>query len=239
MTLKSSILAVTSVLLLSTSVFANQKGLFKSGAYVGASFGYSRMHGKVNDSINIPFPVNIYYSASGSNSSNGIVGGIDLGYRHFFNNGFLLGIEAGIARDNNELTKDLRLNTTQTTRTKLKSSYIITPAVVFGKTLNNRWLAFAKLGVSLRKFTGTHNIKGTTRNIDDKFNTRKAGSLAAVGAEYAFSDKVSATGSVSYERFGSINRSLPSYSTAAGEKDEVNIKHPSYITAKVGIIYKF
>jgi opacity protein-like surface antigen len=233
------LLPLVSALAMIVPTSGNTAGnLYKSGAYTGASIGYSHMHTRVKDTIAIPIAPNLDSDERGKAKAHGLYFDVFGGYRQFFENHYLIGFELGIGRNNNSDNKKFENNNFLIT-TRVKSKYKFMPALVFGKQLNERWLMFAKVGVSLARFEGAR-IRGIDGGIDVKehFKKRKAGFMGSLGAEYAHNEKLSTIGSITYERFGAIKCNYTATNTTVGEQNTGSFK-PSYVTAKIGLAYRF
>ena len=207
--------------------------------YTGALIGYSSMGVKNKESVHVNGISNAVKNHSFN--SNGVVGTILLGYRQLFDNNYLMGFEFGVSLDNNSINKTENLDIFQT-QTKLKAPYKFTPALVFGNQFSKNWLGFVKLGISISRFELYHSIAnlpaapipGATSTI----HTTKAGFMAALGAEHALTNSISAVGLVSYENFGKIQHTYDKVLGGAGESNTVTMR-PEYYTVKVGLINKF
>jgi opacity protein-like surface antigen len=208
--------------------------IYKSGVYTGASVGYTYMNTKVNDNMDIPD--DFAESKVGRMRSHTINGEVFLGYRHFFTDGWLGGLEVGLSKDNASISKAFQLDDFKTNST-LKSSYKIIPTFILGKQLNERWLGFIKLGMSYAHFKGKHSYSVDTERVET-FKAKKTGLMLGAGAEYALNAHLSTIAMVAYERFGSIKRQYKNTSPVIGEKNTGSFK-PSYVTAKIGLAYRF
>ena len=222
---------------------ATDPSLYKSGAYTGALLGYSLMNSTIKEDNLIPlFPVSINGTGKSHQSNNGIVGDFLLGYRHFFENQFLLGAELDFSLDNNEVTQTTHgLGTGSKSKTKYKAPFKFTPALVFGKQFNQKLLGFIKLGMSIAQFKGSHTLisRGAPGAISN-FRTTRNGFMGAIGAEYALSNTFSTVGILAYECFSKFHNSYedPSGMGLPGSSNAASIK-PEYVTAKIGIVYRF
>jgi outer membrane autotransporter protein len=213
------------------------KGLYKSGFYTGLAAGYSHMNSSVQETLFIPGFLNT--NASGTARKHGISGDVFAGYRFLFSNGFLTGLEVAFALDSNKFNKKLSMQGGWISNTTLKSQFKVVPAVVLGKQFSERWLGFVKLGASIARFKGNHAITvPPAADTTTSFKATKVGFMGGVGAEYAFNKQFSAIATLSYERFGRIKKTFADVSPVIGDKNEGTLK-PSYITAKIGIAYKF
>ena len=223
-------------------VNADQAGpSFKSGMYTGLLFGYSNLHASNKETVNVGIQPTETKTVTANQA--GLVGNLLIGYRELFKNNFLLGGELGISLDNSQMVqKNILGNNIHSSYTKLGSVYKFVPALVLGGKFSDKWLGFVKMGPSISQFKVNHSITqvgfSPLPGAINKFRTTKVGFMAAVGAEYAVDEDVSTVGIVSYEKFGSINRTFGVVDGVAGEKDTINLK-PQYVTATVGMVYKF
>jgi OmpA-like transmembrane domain. len=194
------------------------------------------MHTRVKDSLLIPGIIDS--DESSRSKKHGFYFDVFGGYRKFFGNHYLIGFELGIGRDSNSSNTTFK-HGAALVKKRLKSKYKIMPALVFGKQLNDRWLIFTKLGVSLAQLEGTRifNVNNIARK-PEKFKKHKAGFLGSLGMEYAHNEKLSTVGSVTYEKFGALKCGYKPSTTLPGEKNAGSFK-PSYVTAKIGLAYRF
>ncbi|ARN84622.1 outer membrane protein [Candidatus Nucleicultrix amoebiphila] len=220
----------------SSPLMAVSSHFYKPGFYAGLAAGHSYMRSDVKESVFIPALINT--NGSGTAKKHGVVGEILGGYRYFFANGFLTGLELGMAVDSNRTEKNLQLDVLRG-RSTLKSSFKFMPALVLGKQFSDRWLGFVKLGASINRFKGSHEIYLANRlAASENFKATKAGIMIGVGVEYAFSDKFSTVATLGYENYGNIKQSYKTFTGPAFDKNSGGFK-PSYVTTKVGFIYKF
>ncbi|MBS0186018.1 MAG: hypothetical protein JSS34_06745 [Proteobacteria bacterium] len=232
---------VLSGLLLTNVLYgAAESSTYQSGTYTGLLFGYSGMNSTVKEGNYIPGNTN--GSGKSTKLDSGIVGEALLGYRHFFEGQTLLGFELGFSLDNNEVTQITNINSNgYTSSTKYKAPFKFTPAFVFGKQLTHDFLGFIKLGMSISQFKGTHFLKrnGNTSDLEN-FKTTRNGFMCAVGGEYALNERFSTLGILSYESFAKIHNTYedPSGGAVIGSNNIAALK-PEYITAKVGVVYRF
>lgn len=214
---------------------ASNPSLFSSGAYTGAAVGYSYMNSSAQESILIP-GFGIDASDKKKGKRHGLVGELLIGYRHVFPNTFFLGVELGAAKDNNAFQKTLFLDVYEA-NVKLDRRWQLTPSLVVGKVVSEKWAGFLKVGVPFSKFHLRHSIQlvGGTPRTETQTKTQR-GISATVGAEYAFTQHVSAIGTVTYERFNALKKEIAP--PLAGSSNRVSVK-PYYITAKLGFLYRF
>lgn len=210
--------------------------LFQSGAYAGATFGFSLMNSSIKDSLFIPVVIN--KNAQSRTSHTHLVTDLFTGYRFFMNNGLFTGLELSISLDKNKNCKTFALTKTLKSDTKLSSRYKIIPTLALGKRLSPKWLGFTKVGLSVARFKSQHIMRSATAMEQERFSTIAHGVKGSVGLEYAHSNKVSTIGSLSYEHFKNIKRTYKNISPWQGEKGRGSIK-PRYITAQIGILYHF
>ena len=210
-----------------------------SGFYTGALFGYSSMNVVNKEGIFVPGLTNEFRRFS--YNSNGVVGTLLFGYRHFFTPSYFGGLEFGASWDNNSIDKRQNLNG-HPTQTKLKGPFKFTPAVVLGSQFSENWLGFVKLGVSISRFDIYHSVAVTGFNpingATNSFKQIQSGLMAALGLERSITKNISAVGLASYENFGKIQRTFTAVAGAPGESNHITLK-PEYYTVKVGMTYKF
>ncbi|HQS84088.1 MAG: hypothetical protein B7Y25_03675 [Alphaproteobacteria bacterium 16-39-46] len=223
----------------SGEVSSSGPSLYNSGFYTGALLGYSSMNSSIRESLFSPGLLNSSKNLTGN--SQGIVGDLLLGYRHFFKNKYMLGFEFGFSANNNELNNKFLVNNFNI-QTKLKGQYKFTPSVVIGTQLSSKWLGFIKLGVSMSRFKGYHSLylPGSGEGADIRtFSSTKTGFMGALGAEYAINEKISTIALASYESFGSISSTFKENIFGFPNETTTIKMKPEYYTFKVGMTYSF
>jgi len=245
-------LCTAAVLALSSSVKADSAPppssspqLFKSGAYTGASFGYSYQNASVQELLNIPpSPAT---APQKTVHSNGVTGDIFLGYRRGVGNGFMVGAELTGALNSNEISQPITATFAAapvTSQTILTSNGQLIPAVVLGKQIDPRWLVFLKGGANINFFRFLHYVTNTgpLGSQTGTYSKTSTGFMLGAGAEYAVSERASLAGTVSYLGSGNFKQNYPNITTVTRVADaaaSTQFKNVYYVTAKASLIYKF
>lgn len=219
---------------------------FRSGPYVGASFGYSYQNASVRENVHFTLGPNSSGTSTARVHSNGVTGDIFLGYQYCAGNGFALGAEVTGALNSNEISKSIGTGpvagTFSTTPSKSKGQII--PALVFGKQISQRLLAFLKAGPNINFFQFDHYITNSVLlgTKIGSYNKTSTGVMVGVGGEYAVSNQASILGTVSYLGTGNFRQNYPNFSDALdtpGATGSTNFKNNYYITAKASLKYTF
>ena len=238
--IKFSTFVLSGLLCTSLLYGAGESSFYKSGFYTGALLGYSWMNSTIKENVYIPAFNND--TGKGHKSDSGFVGDLILGYRHFFENKLLLGLELGFSLDNNEVNENTYLvGDFYWSETKYKAPFKFTPAIVFGNQFTQKLLGFVKLGVSIARFKGSHELyNGNASEGSESFKATRNGLMAAIGAEYALTDQISTLGIISYQKFSTIRMSFqdPSNGGVPLSANTTSL-NPEYVTAKVGVVYRF
>lgn len=223
--------------------------LFQSGFYTGLSGGYTYGSVGVADSRSntsaVPALVVFAWNKKSTGTHHGVNGDINLGYRYFLNDCYMVGLSTSFGLDSNKISKINKspkntAATAQETVTKLRTSYKFTPAFVFGAKLSDALLLTTELGVGLRRFKVDHSFDVTT-DVDpaiiESFSKTKAGFSGKVTLERAITSNVSVLGSVGYEYYGTVRKNLK-VSDLPNEKNTLKLT-PTYVTTNVGVMYRF
>lgn len=218
---------------------ATGSSLFKSGVYTGLTLGYSYMNAGVQESLSLPALLGGDSSSKGRGTRHGTLGELTLGYHHIFENDFLMGFEVGVAKDNHVIRRNSELGGLLS-NIKLQRSFQITPALVMGKVFSEKWLGFAKLGVSFSRFKVRHSIgmSGVPEFMDTGVKTERGLSIT-LGIEYALTTHMSTVGMVTYEYFNKIKKELMQLPAPFIPSSNTLSFKPYYVTTKVGIVYRF
>lgn len=243
----ATVFGLASAVLAESSDNTSSQKLFKSGPYVGLSFGYSYQSSSVQEAMAIPNIIGAFDVAPKATvRSNGVTEGITLGYRYMAGSGFMLGADLTGAVNNNEINKTFFIDGQLSARSPLTSRGQIIPAVVLGKQLSPQWLAFLKLGAAINFFTFQHYLVSAT-GLQVNYGSYKktsTGFMAAVGGEYALNKEISLLGTVAYLGSGTIKQSYTgdeffALSRAPLDTTGSTTFKPYYVTATVGLQYKF
>jgi len=215
---------------------------YKSGFLAGAQVGVSFGKGKYNSSLNFNpiFAVNSV-SASGSGNKTAALFGLLGGYRHLFNQDYTIGliIEANLLTGN-EIKKNLGHTSpfgTANFNNSLKKSFTVIPTVALGKVFCGRWHASLGLGLAIARFKLQATGVGTNPAFSQNANQTKIGFVPSLGVEYAATQNVSIIGNVAYEIYGKMSKTLTSPTTQLITY-ATSVK-PTYLTLKVGAVYRF
>lgn len=234
---------IFSLLFGSNAVLASDASYFRSGPYVGASVGYSRLNSKGTESV-LSVVANTDSSVSNNKSDNSMAADAFVGYRYFFNNGLFTGLDVALSWDANEIQHNFvhkaRNNADAfDSDSKLTTKYKVIPGFVFGTKIKDRYLAFIKLGVSIASFKVKEEFRvtNTTAKNSFSFTKRKTGFYGLIGGEYALTDQVSTQASVSYESYGKVSNTVENFSLIADETS-TSFK-PSSVSVKFGLLYRF
>ena len=222
---------------------------YKTGFYGGAALGYAT--DKLHDTF--------YYDniASGGTqqsitlnpTSHSVTGDLVIGGRILLNNGFMPGFDVTVSTIRSKWDIDFPFRDFTSLgdpalHVKVEKSYTVTPALVLGAVLKEKYYLFTKLGVSIDrvKTTITDPQAGGGKNSQSEF---LLGFSANVGLEYAFNDQWSIMGMVGYEITRDSEYESRSYQPVINGLSRVGRDiashkiHTQTYTQKIGVIYKF
>ena len=228
---------------------------FNSGFVAGGAIGHSHMSNKLTNSSNNTTHVNgnfVLFTSAGTNSSknsNALAGSVFSGYRYMTESGFAVGFNLGLGMDGSSVKNSGTVNTMNFTN-KLNRQFNINPALFLGKTVGDNWMVFTELGLSISRFKlkSTHTVTASpdkTTSINKSFT--KVGFAPTLGAEFSINDHFSVLSTVTYEFFGKTQKGFggTKKSVTVGPITTTNTTENSgkvktrYVTAKMGVIYKF
>jgi opacity protein-like surface antigen len=222
---------------------ATQTSCFKSGFYIGAQGGWSKMDVKVR---------NDFDSAPGgapatrenlSTSASSVVMDALVGGRYFTPNGFMGGVDFTASFSNHKsetrfsagavfappLARQLRVDISR------QNTFI--PSLVIGWTPKSTFLIYGKVGLGIAQFKTTvfnSNAGG------ESFTQRKTkyGIVPSIGLEHSLSQSFSVNMSLSYEYYGTLKHAASQLLAIPTTDTCINTYKPSFVTGKVGILYK-
>lgn len=218
--------------------------LYHSGFYAGAAVGWSHMRAKMHNRFIVTNPTVLAQnsSQSGTKNSNSVVGELLLGWRYVFPECYTAGFEVAgdISNNSGKRAFTHTQNEVFLFNVKFKNRFKVIPSVVIGKVFNCNWHAFLKLGMGIARFkTDLSNVEDINKGFNSAFDKHKTklGFVPAIGMEYAFTQCVSAVGTVSYEIYKKVNSNFNNVANGALSSDAVKVK-PRFVTAKLGILFK-
>ena len=201
---------------------------FKSGVVLSALAGASFMRTKLDETYSAPAITS--GSASNSTSDTGFMGTFSAGYRYYFSNKVLAGVEGGVTGDTAKFSKTQTVGASGSLVTKLKAPARYHAALSVGTLLSDKWLALVKAGISFADFKGSQQDSGLTVQ---KFRTHKTGLLLGAGVERALTEKIAAVGSFTWEHFDAVKRN---YNPFPGLTASNNISlKPDYYAVQAGV----
>lgn len=248
--MKKSIITLSAAAVLastvSSSAFAEgNTSSFHNGAYIGANVGLSYKHMSGHEKESFDFGGLLTGKASRSPHHYSPMGEILGGYRHFFNNNFMLGGELAASLDPKALrSKRKALTAVTSSSASLKQKFALTPQVVVGRTFAQKWMAFAKLGMAIARYdvkVKNFDPTGAVNFSNSHAHKTLLGFAPSIGVEYALNQKVSLNGTLSYVHFGKLSKNLKGNVISAPTTDlthKIRVR-PSTLTAKVGVTYNF
>lgn len=206
---------------------------FKTGAYAGAQIGYNYMRGKINNTF---APVGAAaHSDTGTKTDNGIIGELFFGWRYFYHSGISFGAEVAANIESNGLRKDIT-HPTNLFKMKFERTFSIVPAITLGRTFQDRWHFFGKLGLGISRFkTKIHN--NATQQKFSKEKTR-LGVVPSLGLEYGVNNYISLLGTVTYEYYSNESRTFQNVDGTGGQMTN-KMRRVQYISPKIGLVAKF
>lgn len=221
---KSNVLSVAIATLVSASVAA--EGLNQSGFNVGVTAGGTL--GQSNFDLN-------NWEGSGEGEHNvsewAALGGAQLGYRHFLNNGFMLGIEADYqgstydVTDENQPYEDADIGQ--------EITHIVTARIKAGKLITDDTLAYITGGYAYTR--GDVLLKDETGHTDNTDGTDSHGWVAGLGVEHSINNNFSIKGEYLYlKTYGKAD----TYFVSEGEGYHSDVNFISNIF-RIGINYNF
>lgn len=215
---------------------ANFKSGFLAGGHVGASFGSGRFNSNF-DTNDVNLGVS---SVSGRANKTSALFGVLGGYRHVFQEGYTIGfdISANIFT-NNELKKQLThdIGADFPFDNKLSRRFSVIPSINFGKTFCGRWHVALGLGLGVSRFH--QHVYSVDFNTTGKSSTTKLGFVPSVGVEYAATQNISITGSLSYEIYKKVHKKFDTLVPELAGSSYTSSISPRYLTLKVGAVYRF
>jgi opacity protein-like surface antigen len=128
-------------------------------------------------------------------------------------------------------------------RTQFKRKSTLIPSAVLGCVLDNRFYVFGKVGLGIAQFKTT--IQNPNAGGDTVTQTKKRlGFVPELGIEYAVNQCFSVVATARYEHYKKLTQSathLLSESARVGELIDTTVVtyRPSFISGRIGIIYKF
>jgi len=238
-------LILASLLLGNTQLSADGVS-YKSGVYAGALFGYSRMQTDFKSSYDVGGAGPAFSGREAPKAFQGnVTGSLFLGYRYLIQSIFL-GVDCDLALYNNSTSKDYSFSTPGAPTpfgARLQRHFSVTPSAVMGVTFLDNWNAFLKLGLGISQFTlKVLNLTAPARHYT-KTKTL-FGFVPTLGVEYAVTQAISVLGSVTYEWYPSIKRSvsgdelLPGVGAAGWTVEHgVSVK-PRVFSVRMGVLFK-
>ena len=227
---------------------------FKSGFVVGGALGYSHMGTRFTNNSSESAFIGVAAQSSSArttevtSSASSIIGSLSAGYRYITESGFAIGFNLGVSKDGNTSKDNGTLTTVNSIAytTKLNRQFQITPALFIGQRVADNWMVFTELGLSISRFKLKAERTATAANTNPVAASNKSftkvGFAPTIGVECALSDRISVTGTATYEYFGSTKKDVGSTNTRPGAIDfqtQNNVKvQPNYFTAKVGVLFK-
>jgi opacity protein-like surface antigen len=200
---------------------------FKSGVVLSALAGASFMRTKLDETYSAPAIRS--GSASNSTSDTGFIGTFSAGYRYYFSNKVLAGVEAGVTGDTAKFSKTQTVGASGPLVTKLKAPARYQAALSVGTLLSDKWLALVKAGVSFAEFKGSQDDSGLVQ----KFRTHKTGLLLGAGVERALTEKIAAVGSFTWEHFDAVKRNYNPF-PGLNASNTISLK-PDYYAVQAGV----
>ncbi|TGR19401.1 MULTISPECIES: outer membrane protein [unclassified Mesorhizobium] len=223
--MKTLLLASTLLVAVSGSAFAADALVSEpvaydwTGAYVGAQIGYGWGDVDSHDSeIGSGFS-----DWADSWNSNGVLGGIHLGYNQAFNS-YVLGVEGDIEASGMSGSVDSDFAGTIKTKIDVQGSLRARLGYAMGPAL-----LYATGGLAVAHFRTNYDDGGTT----DSTSNTKAGWTVGAGVEYAFSQKWTTRVEYRYTDFGTFTDNP---ATDSGYNYPTDVKTQA---VRVGISYKF
>lgn len=221
---RSKILSVAIATLVSGGVAA--EGLNQSGFNVGVTAGGTL--GQSNFDLN-----NWEGSSEGKHdvSEWAFLGGAQLGYRYFLNNGLMLGIEADYQRSSYDVTdEDQPYNDADIGQ---EISDIVTARIKAGKLINDNTLAYITGGYAYTR--GDVLLKDETGHTDNTDGIDSHGWVAGLGVEHSINKNLSIKGEYLYlKTYGKAD----TYYTFEGEGYHSDVDFIANIF-RIGINYNF
>ena len=240
-----------------------------SGFYVGALLGYNSTKYDSSENFFFANPANVPAGIANtfgtgntgsnplnSNSSSGSFTFAGLfGYRHVFENNFIVGVEVEAGKNtgsrsfvtNTPFT--VASNLTGRSSTTISNKFFVKPVAVIGYKVNDRFALFGKIGANIAKFNydNTYVLSNGGAAINTNRDSRtftRTGLVVGAAAEYALSHNVSLVADASYTHFGSSSVTLSNPSNIANVPALAGATHtatvkPRFITARIGAIYRF
>ncbi len=233
------------VALLLTTVQGRAQSTYKSGVYAGALLGYSRMHVDFTNTYSSPpGQVPRYDRQTFAASQGNITGGLLLGYRYLIGS-FLLGFDCDLSLYNSNVREGITIPFAIPSifSGTLQRHYSATPSAVLGILFSEKWHGFFKLGLGVSKFTvSVVNELGGSQTTFSRTET-VIGFVPAIGIEYAATDSISVLGTLSYEWYKKVERTVGPEILADGAGTGLNIvekirARPQILNIKVGVIFK-
>ncbi len=266
---KSALTAFSIVLTLNSTVDAKilkqkiQNTQITTGTYAGIHAGSTetQLTNKESfffESALMLFPTGLFNGNTGNSplidteKRGSAVFGVTFGARHITSNNIAIGIEIDISKINQTLLSnnqiDLRLMTAvgafRPSTTTLKHKLSIIPKIFIGYRITPQYLLMAKVGANLSYF----ELKNTLQTLPTAPNTKadsahdfsKIGITFGLAIEHAINNAISIVGDASYTYFRemSVTHTNPTNNFINDATHTARIK-PRFITAKIGVIYKF
>ena len=226
---------------------AHAKTTFKSGAAIGMSIGYSHLSAKTKENVLITPNPHIVFGYGGNSSfkkthtSNGFVADVFAGYRFKLTSNFLVGFDISFSKETNTLKQNNLIPLfDQESTTELHRQFSIIPALTAGYTFADKWMLYAKLGLSISRFSLENKNLGAVAISTPEKTFTKLGVKETLGIEYAVTEKAALFSEVSFEQIQSkkVRLTNPTVTPAfTHQSHDVKVK-PRYITAKIGVLYK-
>ncbi|OWU69955.1 outer membrane protein [Phaeobacter sp. 22II1-1F12B] len=192
-----------------------------NGPYAGLTAGYNS--GQIEGSLDLtPLALG---TGSAEEDTDGFEGGLYAGYRHNFENNFVLGIEAGALLSNSDGSFTNVVFAGDELEIEKKNELYL--SVKPGYSFKDNMLAYLIGGYQVAKFDSTYTVGANTASGDDTFD----GFHLGFGGEYAANDRVSLRLEYKHQWYGDQSYTTAGVGTETYEGDEN--------TFRVGVTYNF
>ena len=224
----------------------------KTGYYVGLNGSYSYANHSCLGDLDIVGNDNLTVKPESQKENQKktiLTLGMSGGYRHIYSNGFVMGFNADFAIDRGSVRTIAKYDDIAVSglphfslrvETRVSKVFQVSPALIFGKVINNKCMLFTELGVNISKFNlESRRILGVVGNFSDKTapSTTSIGYKGGLGIEYAVNNRMSVVGMASYEWHNTVKVSIGELIENYPGKHHVGFK-PQYINTSLGVRYK-
>ncbi len=247
MRVKSVVLS--SLLSSSLLVSANASG-FKTGYYLGAMGSYSYAKNSTYGDLRIDYNNTVINpKATKTNQKKTILGvGVVGGYRKVMDNGFVVGFHNNVSTERGsfrgvvkygDVTVGTALERNLSYEMRIARVLQVSPSLVLGKVINNNFMLFSRVGLSVVRFATQHSEKSQAMTTKEpKRHVTNVGYQGELGVEFAINPRLSLMGSVSYEWHNTVKVDSGKLYNNLGGKSHIEFK-PRYVNTVLGVVYKF